>query len=63
MVHILYFIACDYICACLHSSDSTGKKVPASLVDSALLDSEASVLATLDFLGPDGVDDEDENLR
>ncbi|KAK3093263.1 hypothetical protein FSP39_013411 [Pinctada imbricata] len=41
---------------------STGKKVPASLVDSALLDSEASVLATLDFLGPDGVDDEEENL-
>ncbi|XP_061167507.1 striatin-3-like isoform X3 [Saccostrea echinata] len=36
-----------------------GKKVPASLVDSALLDSEASVLATLDFLGQDGVEDED----
>ncbi|XP_078313675.1 striatin-3-like isoform X4 [Crassostrea virginica] len=36
-----------------------GKKVPASLVDSALLDSEASVLATLDFLGQDGMEDED----
>lgn len=39
-----------------------GKKVPASLVDSALLDSEASVLATLDFLGQDGMEDDD-NLR
>lgn len=39
-----------------------GKKMPASLVDSALLDSEASVLATLDFLGQDGMEDED-NLR
>lgn len=36
--------------------------MPASLVDSALLDSEASVLATLDFLGQDGMEDED-NLR
>nr|XP_011433061.1 striatin-3 isoform X8 [Crassostrea gigas] len=36
-----------------------GKKMPASLVDSALLDSEASVLATLDFLGQDGMEDED----
>ncbi|KAJ8313273.1 hypothetical protein KUTeg_009190 [Tegillarca granosa] len=39
------------------------KKVPASLVEGALLDSEASVLATLDFLGSDNVvDDDDENL-
>ncbi|XP_048732375.1 striatin-3-like isoform X6 [Ostrea edulis] len=40
-------------------SKARGKKVPASLVDSALLDSEASVLATLDFLGQDGMEDDD----
>lgn len=36
----------------------------ASVADRALLDSEASVLATFDFLaGENVVDDEDENLR
>ncbi|XP_069116157.1 striatin-3-like isoform X7 [Argopecten irradians] len=39
------------------------KKVPASLVESAMMDSEASVLATLDFLGTENVvDDDDDNL-
>ncbi|XP_033734477.1 striatin-like isoform X3 [Pecten maximus] len=39
------------------------KKVPASLVEGALMDSEASVLATLDFLGTENVvDDDDDNL-
>ncbi|XP_060077539.1 striatin-3-like isoform X4 [Ylistrum balloti] len=39
------------------------KKVPVSLVEGALMDSEASVLATLDFLGTENVvDDDDDNL-
>ncbi|KAK3595497.1 hypothetical protein CHS0354_021595, partial [Potamilus streckersoni] len=40
-----------------------GKKGPASLMEGALMDSEASVLATFDFLASEGVaDDDDENL-
>lgn len=52
----------DYFCHAWLPFCVRGKKMPASLVDSALLDSEASVLATLDFLGQDGMEDED-NLR
>ncbi|KAL5009242.1 hypothetical protein ScPMuIL_014823 [Solemya velum] len=42
-----------------------GKKVPLSIGERALLESEASILNTFDFLGTDGVvddEDEDENL-
>ncbi|XP_064621222.1 striatin-3-like isoform X2 [Lineus longissimus] len=45
-----------------HSRRSSGKKLPASLAEGALMESEASVLATFDFLSSDNVDDdEDEN--
>ena len=38
--------------------------MPGSVADRALIDSEASVLATFDFLaGENVVDEEDENLR
>ena len=41
-----------------------GKKFPSSLAEGALIDSEAAVLSTFDFLaGENVVDDEDENLR
>ncbi|XP_052058103.1 striatin-3-like isoform X2 [Mytilus californianus] len=38
-----------------------GKKVPASLVDDIFMESEKSVLATLDFLDNEGVDDDDDD--
>lgn len=43
-----------------------GKKVPLSIGERALLESETSILNTFDFLGTDSVvddEDEDENLR
>ena len=44
--------------------DRGSGKMPASLVEGALMDSEASVLATFDFLANENVvDDDDENLR
>ena len=40
------------------------KKIATSLAEGALMDSEASVLATFDFLQSENVvDDEEENLR
>lgn len=54
---------------CMHVSvfdlfDRGSGKMPASLVEGALMDSEASVLATFDFLANENVvDDDDENLR
>ena len=38
-------------------------KMPASLVEGVLMDTEASVMATFDFIGGENVDDDDENLR
>ena len=38
-----------------------GKKVPASLVDDIFMESEKSVLATLDFLDNEGMDDDDDD--
>ena len=37
--------------------------MPASLVEGVLMDTEASVMATFDFIGGENVDDDDENLR
>ena len=39
-------------------------KMPASLVEGVLMDTEASVMATFDFIGGENVvDDDEENLR
>ena len=39
-------------------------KMPASLVEGVLMDSEASVMDTFDFIGGDNVvDDDEDNLR
>ena len=39
-------------------------KMPSSLVEGVLMESEASVMATFDFIGGENVvDDDDENLR
>ena len=37
--------------------------MPASLVEGVLMDTEASVMATFDFIGGENVDDDEENLR
>lgn len=38
-----------------------GKKVPASLVEDIFMESEKSVLATLDFLDTEGIDEDDDD--
>ena len=49
---------------CLLSVDRGSGKMPTSLVDGALMDTQESVLATFDFLSNENVvDDDDENLR
>ena len=57
-----------YLSACLLLSLSvvyrSQGKMPASLVEGVLMDTEASVMATFDFIGGENVvDDDEENLR
>jgi len=49
---------------CSHVCDRTpNKKGPTSMAENALMESEASVLATFDFLGNVNTVDDEENLR
>lgn len=42
-----------------HPRRATGKKLPTSIAESALINTEESIMATFDFLSPENVEDED----